>query len=352
MTGEPAEDARELSGANWSEVQGRAAHTATTLPDGRILIAGGCVADGCSEASNTTFVVSSDAATVTAGPTMSEQRDAHTATLLGDGRVVLVGGYPGEGAGVLASIDIIDTDSNRPARQTPLSQPRGGHAAALTSDGSVLVVGGWVRSQTYTASTELVDVANDETRQVAGAPYAADALDAITLHDGRILITGGQVAPGEATSQAAVFDPASESWARVGDMATARLKHFSVLLGDGRVLVMGGTPDDDELLSSTELFDPVTNTFSPGPDMAEARYKFPGGALVVDGDRVIVAGGGRTTEIIDLKSGTSKVIAEADTTASFATLNQLESGDLLVIGGYDEQIQLRHQAFIIPAPPA
>jgi hypothetical protein len=344
-------EVRALSGAGWSEVRGRAAHTATTLPDGRILVAGGCVTDGCSEASSATFIVSGDAATVTVGPTMSGPRDAHTATVLVDGRVMLVGGYPGEGAGVLASVDIIDPVSGMLDRRTSLSQPRGGHAAALTSDGGVLVVGGWVRSRTYTASAELVDPVSGETRQVADAPYGADALDAVALRDGRILTTGGQVAPGQATPAAAVFDPDTGSWIRVGDMATPRLKHFSVLVGDGRVLVMGGTPDDEELLNSTELFDPVTNTFSPGPQMTEPRYKFPGGAVLLDDGRVVVAGGGRTTEILDIDEGTSTVIAQADVRGSFATLNELESGDLLIVGGYDDQIRLRNEAYIIPVPP-
>lgn len=345
------DDVRAPSGAKWAEVRGRAAHTATTLPDGRILVAGGCVTDGCGEASDATFIVSGDAATVTVGPTMSGPRDAHTATALADGRVMLVGGYPGEGAGVLASVDIIDPVSGVLDRQTPLSQPRGGHAAALTSDGAVLVVGGWVRSRTYTASAEMVDPASGETLQVGRAPYSADALDAVTLQDGRILITGGQVAPGQATSTAAVFAPDTGSWVRVGDMTTPRLKHFSVLLGDGRVLVMGGTPDDEELLNSTELFDPIANTFSPGPRMTEPRYKFPGGAVVLDDGRVVVAGGGQTTEVLDLDAGTSTVIAQADVRGSFATLNRLDSGDLLIIGGYDDQIRLRNEVYIIPVPP-
>ena len=343
-------EAPSLVGVAWSVVQARAAHTATTLLGGGVLVAGGCVADGCGEASHETFVVSSDGATIVAGPSMSVPRDSHTATLLDGGRVVLIGGYPGEGLGVLDSIDVVDPLSMTTSVQMPLELARGGHAAAAMVSGDVLVVGGWIGPRSYTASAELFEPTTGRVRAVADAPYAADALDAVVLRDGRVLLTGGQVAPGQATAAAATFDPGTETWTRVGDLSTPRLKHFSVLLSDGRVLVMGGTSDDRNLLSSTEIFDPVANTFTPGPDMFEPRYKFPGGAVVLDDGRVAIAGGGRSTEILDVTEGTSLVVTESAQRGSFATVNLLGSGDLLILGGYDDAIRLRNELVIVPAP--
>lgn len=336
-------------GVSWSTVQARAAHTATTLPGGGVLVAGGCVADGCGEASNETFVVSSDGATIVAGPSMSVPRDSHTATLLDDGRVVLIGGFPGEGLGVLESIEVIDPQSMTGSLQMPLEVARGGHAAVAMISGDVLVVGGWIGSRSYTASAELFEPTTGQVRAVADAPYGADALDAVVLRDGRVLVTGGQVAPGQATEAAATFDPETETWTRVGEMSTARLKHFSIVLSDGRVLVMGGTSDDRNLLSSTEIFDPVANTFTPGPDMFEPRYKFPGGAVMLEDGRVAIAGGGRTTEILDVTAGTSLVVTESAQRGSFATINLLGSGKLLILGGYDDAIRLRNEMVIVPA---
>ncbi len=336
-------------GVAWSVVQARAAHTATTLRGGGVLVAGGCVADGCTTASNETFVVGNDGATIAAGPSLSVPRDAHTATLLDDGRVVLIGGFPGEGLGVLDSIDVIDPRSTTTTAQMPLNRARGGHAAAKLFKG-VLVVGGWIGPRTYTASAELFDPATGRVRSVADAPYGADALDAVVLRDGRVLVTGGQVAPGEATTAAVTFDPRTETWTEVGDMLTPRLKHFSVLLSDGRVLVMGGSSDDQNVLSSTEIFDPVANSFTPGPDMSEPRYKLPGGAIVLDDGRVVIAGGGRTTEILDVAEGTSHVVTESAQRGSFTTINLLGSGDLLIFGGYDDAIRLRNEMNILPAP--
>lgn len=122
-----------------------------------MLIAGGCVTDGCSRATGDTFLVSSDGAGAVRGPKLASPRDSHTATALDDGRVVLVGGYAGEGEGVLASIEVFDPATDNVEEIGELSTPRGGPAAALLPDGRVLVGGGWVAPRTYTASVELVD---------------------------------------------------------------------------------------------------------------------------------------------------------------------------------------------------
>ena len=208
---------------------------------------------------------------------MSVPRDSHTATLLDDGRVVLIGGYPGEGLGVLDSIEVIDPVSMTTAVQMPLGQARGGHAAAAMVNGDVLVVGGWIGSRSYTASAELLEPATGRVRAVADAPYGADALDAVLLRDGRVLVTGGQVVTRTADGRtAATFDPETETWTRVGDLSTPRFKHFSVLLSDGRVLVMGGTSDDETLLRSTEIFDPVREHVSAGSGHVRAQVQVPG----------------------------------------------------------------------------
>lgn len=80
--------------------------------------------------------------------------------------------------------------------------------------------------------------------------------------------------------------------------------------------------------------------------MLEPRYKMTGGAVVV-GERVIVAGGGRTVEILDTVTGSSRVIAEFDGRRSFATASLLENGDLLVVGGYGDRIELRREARVV-----
>lgn len=325
----------------------RAAHSATSLGDGRLFVAGGCVIDGCGSATADTFLIAADGATARAGRSMSTARDSHTATLLPDGRVLLAGGFAGEGLPPERSIDLFDPQSGELGSAAELRLGRGGHAAALTGDGRVLIAGGWVGPRTFTATTELYDPATSTVTAGPDLPVAVDALDAVTLADGRVLVTGGQIRPGVAAATAAIFDHRTDTWTETGPMLTPRFKHLSVLLEDGSVLVMGGTTDDRTLLAGTEIFDPKTGRFTPGPDLHEPRYKMQGGAVVVDGRSVLVAGGGRTVEVLDLETGVSEVVADLGRRGSFATVSRLGSGDLVVLGGYDDRIALRGEVLVI-----
>lgn len=332
--------------ATLGEVAARAAHTATTLPGGDIFVAGGCVSDGCSRASADTFVVTAIGANVINGPSMAGPRDGQTATLVGHD-VILIGGYAGEGQAPLATIEVFDSATGEIESAATLSLGRGGHAAAALGDGSVLVVAGWVRPRTPSASAVIFDPVTNSVRDAADLPIATDGLDAVSLADGRTLVTGGLVESGLGTDQAFVFDPQSGAWESVGPMLSPRFKHTSVLLEDGRVLVIGGTTDDHELLATTELFDPATQTFSTGPELHEPRYKMTGGALIVDGQRVLIGGGGRTVELLDLAAGTSRVLDTFAGRGSFATLSALGQGSWLMLGGYDDQIMLRRAFALI-----
>lgn len=337
-----------ISTGSLRELARRAAHTATSLPSGDVLVAGGCITDGCGTATAETFIVASDGTSVARGPDLASPRDGHTATALSDGSVVLIGGYAGEGLPPLASIEVYDYQSAGIRSLDELNQRRGGHASALIGGDRILVVGGWVARRTYTSSAEIVDASSGRVTDAAPLPLALQAMDATSLYDNRVLVTGGQVADGEGTNRAWLYDPVSDSWSETGRMSEPRFKHYSVLLPEGRVLVIGGTRDDREILASTEVYDPATGTFTSGPDLVEPRYKLPGGAVVLEGDRVIVAGGGRTIEVLDLATGSSSVVEDLGSQGSFATATALGDRLTLVLGGYDLTIDLRREVRLIP----
>ena len=352
VAGEPPPPSPAPSTLTMAAVAGRAAHTSTTLDDGRVLVVGGCVTDGCAIATRDTALVDAGGARAVAGPKLREPRSSHTSTPLEDGRVLVVGGFLGEGAGVTGSIEMFDPDDGAMLQVDSLVQARGGHAAARLSDGRVLVVGGWISPGRYTDTVEIVDPVTREVTPAQPLPWAADALEATSLPDGGVLVTGGQVERGAATPLAAVFEEFTGQWRVVDSMNTPRLKHFAVRLDDGRILLGGGTPDDRTLLATTEVFDPGTGGFAPGPGMIEARYKLPGGVVALPASRVLIASGGRTAEIVDVASGASQLVAEFDGRASFATVNLVANDAALVLGGYDEQIDLTGLDRLIRVPAA
>ena len=329
-------------------VAARAAHTATTLRDGSVFVAGGCITDGCSQASAETFLLMADGATFVSGPSLAGPRDGQTATFVGDD-VVLVGGYSGEGRDPLATIEVFDSSTFQVESAVTMSLGRGGHAAAALGDGTVLIVGGWVRSRMPSATVVIFDPATNTVTEAADLPIVTDGLDAVSLADGRVLVTGGLLDGGVGSNEGFVFDAAAGAWQSVGPMASPRFKHFSVLLADGRVLVMGGTTDDRTLLATTEIFDPHASTFSAGPTMTEERYKMTSGAVVIDSNRVLIAAGGRSVEIVDVRSGEAEVVDSFAGRGSFTTLNAWGAESFIVLGGYDDRITLRRQ-FLVIAP--
>ena len=315
----------------------RAAHTMTTLDDGSLLVAGGCVIDGCTNATASTAVLAVGG-TRPAQP-MRDARDAHTATRLLDGSVLVVGGFGGEGRPPRASAEVYDPATGQWRVVGGLATARGGHAAALLGDGRVVVAGGWVRSRTYTASTEIYDPATERFGPGPDLPAAVDGLAATSLGDGSVLVVGGQREPGVASAAAARIRP-DGTLLPVGALQRGRFKHALVTLPSGEAIALGGTSDDTVLLDTTEVFDPATGQFSPGPHLVAGRYKLSDGATVLPDGRIAIAGGGPGVELVDVSRGRSVALAGAGTRrSSFSTVGVL-AAELVVLGGYDERIAL------------
>src|SRR5260370_28958328 len=111
-------------------------HTAALLPDGRVVVLGG-MRNTDLQALNSGEVFDPSTQRWTVVAPMSEARGGQTATLLGDRRILVAGGYPD-----VASAEIYDPALNRWFPAGMMSTPRYGHTASLLTDGRVLVVGG------------------------------------------------------------------------------------------------------------------------------------------------------------------------------------------------------------------
>jgi len=317
----------------------RAAHTATTLPDGKVLLAGGMADGGGSLASVELFDPAANR--VEEAGSLADRRIGHTATLLRDGRVLIAGGYNGE---YLASLEIFEPAAHRFVRAGALSEGRSGHTATLLPDGRVLFAGGVGRAWTFLSTAELFDPATGRSEPAGSMSVPRESHTATLLADGRVLVIGGHAGRRqqmEVYASAEVFSPAFRRFDAAGTLGTARHKHDAIRLDDGRVLVIGGADRTDRrFFDTTEIYDPRTTQFEPGPSMANARYKIAGTSILLPRGDVLISSGARAAEVLDLASWTFREVAGHFPGAfHFATAAPLPGGDVLIAGGYSDENQ-------------
>lgn len=315
----------------------RAAHTATVLPDGRVLVAGGQSAEGNALGSAELYDPASD----TFAPTgaMGVPRQSHTATMLADGRILLAGGYDARGD-YLSSAELYDPDTGTFAPVGSMQSARAGHVATRLQDDRVLLVGGVGTGWTFLSSAEVYDPVTGTFAPTGSMHLPRESHVAVSLEDGRVLIVGGhrgRRANIELYTSVEVYDPATGTFGAAGEMSVRRHKHDAVLLRDGRVLITGGSDERDERgqYNSAEIFDPRTGRASLTGTMRLPRYKHAGTSVVLPDGRVLLAGGAPEAEVYDPETGAFLLVGgEGRMVGQFSAAAPLPDGRVLVTGGY------------------
>jgi hypothetical protein len=327
----------------------RAAHTATLLPDGKVLVAGGFTGGG-SLASAEVF----DPATSTFAPAgnMNASRAGHTATLLPNGKVLIAGGYNGS---YLASAELYDPAAHTFMPTGIMVTARSGHVAALLNNGKVLLAGGIGTGWTFLADAELYDPATNTFIATGGMTTARESHTATLLKNGNVLITGGHKDRRPAItiySSAEIYNPASGTFSSTGNLTVRRHKHDASLLADGRVLIVGGSDERDGrgAYRNAEVFNPTTGTSTAVGAMNDARYKLQGTVVLLNNGKVLIAGGANRAEVFDPATNTFSFAAgNMGTMRLFATATLLRNGEVLITGGYDDSQAVSANAWIYRA---
>jgi hypothetical protein len=307
-------------------------YSATLLPNGKVLIAGGQNAADFPLASAELYDPSTGLFSLTGN--MTEARGNNIATLLPHGRVLIAGGAfphvtsaelydPATGTltqtgdlldGTVVSAILLangkvlfaqgnlDAELYDPALQTfsatgyELLYGSMNSKLALLPDGRALLINCCRTEQLFDPLTGAFSLTG-ATRSIS-----ADGFASAQLANGNVLVSGGFNEDINFLSAAAEFyDLHTKDFVRTASMTKPRFGHTSTTLGDGTILIAGSfglQPGDIPYDSSAEIYDPATGTFSGTGDMTSGRGGHTA-TLLLDG-RVLIAGsasGGRSAEL-------------------------------------------------------
>lgn len=304
--------------------------TATLLPNGTVLVAGGT---GGSTALKSAELYDPVLGTWTPTSNLHNPRFERTATLLPNGMVLVAGGEYKNGQSV-ASAELYDPSRGTWTLTGSLDTARQGHTAILLPDGKVLVAGGFGFVGGDFASAELYDPATGIWTVTGSLNATRTNHTATLLKNGKVLVAGGMFVNYLASAE--LYDPASGSWTTTGSLNTARELQTATLRPNGMVLVAAGC--NSRPLASAELYDPASGTWNVTDSLSDARdyhtaTLLPNGTVLVAGGRNNVFAFLKSAELYDPASGTWSATGSLTTGRAFHVASLLSNGTVLVAGG-------------------
>lgn len=351
--------------------EARQGHTATLLDDGRVLVVGGYPSVSTSLVTALATAELYDPVTDSFSPTgsLDVARADHTATRLPDGRVVVIGGFSsldGEtGATVLApTAEVYDPVAGTFEPLGELRTPRSGHGAMLLDDGRIVVIGGgrispsnfW-QAVPYLASAELLDPATGTFTPTSGSLTTERSHPSLArLPGGDVLVIGGSNSFGRPHT-AELFDPRTQAFQLAGTAASEHGMGSAVLLADGRVFLPGegqAPSGGSELWVPAGGAAPLPSAPPTSPTEAEPSAPVTQGiettlrsaptATRLSDGRVLIAGGMggeanatlATAEIYDADSGQTTLISSMRHARSEHQAVLMPDGKVLIVDAYGE----------------
>ncbi len=333
----------------------RADHRATLLPDGTVLLTGGIINISSNAATNNAQLYLQNTEAFVGTAEMTTSRGFHTATLLPNGKVLIAGGSTG--SSYQSSTELYDSASPAYTVTGNMTVKRDHHTATLLSNGKVLIAGGIAapdqgiqvfnpfrpRSGEVTMSlAELYDPALSAFSSTTGMTGVRHSHTATLLPNGKVLIAGGSNGAGSLNTTE-LYNPAALNFTATGPMNQLRANHTATLLPNGRVLVVGG--ENSTVLSSAEIYDPGNETFSLTGSLPDARSNHT--ATLLPNGNVLIAGGRSSTDVnasvayansaylYDVATGTFAATGSMGVVRAYHTATVLPSGRILIAGGYN-----------------
>ena len=335
----------------------RAYHTATLLPNGKVLIAGGQAAGGWSI--NTAELYDSAIDAFTATGVMRTACYHHAATLLPSGRVLVAGGQDS------SSVPLSSAELYNPPEQGGTFSPQGdggtrhfGYTANHLYGGIVLMEGGWAGTGQPLSEAQLYHSSTGTFTSTGTSIYPRMEHTATSLSDHEVLIVGGYGGTNGIYSQAEVYSLYAGGSSPAGVMNQARRNHTATLLTmlpyplNTKVLIAGGRITAS--LKSAELYDPANRTFTYTGSMRKARYDHT--ATFLPNGKVLVAGGAQygvgvtnSEELYDPATGGFTFTGSMVTPRNGHTATLLTNGKVLIAGGASSSGSTKYAEIYDPA---
>ncbi len=327
----------------------RVQHTATLLPNGKLLVAGGSSDGTDAGATNNAFLYDPKTGEWTETGAMKFARKGHFAVLLQSGKVLVAGGK--SGASFLTSAELYDPVSGVWAQTGSLTKARHRTAATLLSyassgggnsrNGFVLAIGGESDGNSILGTSEVFDPANGVWKATATNLTRPRLAHSVTLlSNGEVLVAGGFAAANEPMTTVEIYDPLTDKWRLTRSLTTARYGHSATLLTSGKVLVVGGIGAGGAALNTAESFDAPNHTWTADPGKLATARAFHSASLLPNGS-LFVAGGffgsqGQATAKAELYSPASSQWTSAGSfgeARGFHTATILANAMVVMIGG-------------------
>ncbi len=293
----------------------RGEETATLLPNGQVLVAGGADYNWNGYASAELYNPFTGKWTFTGS--MNSPRLYHTATLLPNGQILVVGGSANLASWpppALASAELYNPSTGTWTTTGSLKTGRYSHMAVLLPNGKVLVVGKLIVTR-----------------------YG---FEATSLQNGKALVAGGNAATGGLLAEAELYDPSTGKWTTTGSLNDARALTTLTLLSNGQVLVAGGNDANGfhGYASSAELYDPSTGKWTTTGSMNISRLYhtatlLANGEVLVAGGRTYAPGPLAEAELYNPSTGAWTTTGSMNTARAGHTGTLLQNGHVLVAGG-------------------
>lgn len=275
-------------------------HSATLLPDGRVLVIGGYSLPRQWLDDAEVYDLTTDTWAII--PPKYSHGVTHTATLMRDGRILVVGGCITGGYGSATNrVEIFNPQTNTWSEAKQLEGNRANHTAELLDDGRVLVIGGGGDAGAPAGGDALLYNPQTNIWKATG-PMIKPRIwaQSVKLSDGRVLVTGGMtlqdIPVSKISASAEIYDPVSNLWTIAADLSEARYAYNLALLPNGQVLVIGGVGvwesnwTEGSFVREIEVYDPITDRWHiagelPLPEAFAAISILPDGRLWVTGGK-------------------------------------------------------------------